>query len=154
MEFSAACTAPTGADAAAMDLELTEGVLLQDDSQTQDVLAGLLGMGFQLALDDFGTGYSSLSYLHRYPVRKIKLDRSFTSRLDDGPEAAAIVAAVIRMAEALKLGVLAEGVETQAQFDTLRGLGCREFQGYLFARPSPAEVFEAATLGRAATGAA
>ena len=134
--------AETGGDPARMDLEITEGCLIGDDRQTHEVLGTLRRMGFQLALDDFGTGYSSLSYLHRYPVQKLKLDRTFTARLSVGPEARAIVAAVISMATALDLGVVAEGVETPEQFDMLRELGCREFQGYLFACPMDASTLD------------
>ena len=137
-----AALAETGGDPSCMDLEITEGCLIEDDRQTHEVLAELRRMGFELALDDFGTGYSSLSYLHRYPVQKLKLDRAFTARLGVGPEARAIVAAVISMARALDLGVLAEGVETPEQFDMLRELGCREFQGYLFARPMDASTLD------------
>ena len=133
----------TGASASEIDLELTEGVLLHDDAKTHEVLGALRGLGFRLVLDDFGTGYSSLSYLHRYPVQKIKLDRTFVARLGVTAEARAIVAALIRMAEALNLRVLAEGVETHAQFDMLRDLGCREFQGFLFARPTTPEAVAA-----------
>ena len=145
-----ALLAETGADPARMDLEITESCLLQDDRVTHDVLAALRRMGFSLALDDFGTGYSSLSYLHRYPVQKLKLDRVFTARLGAAPEARAVVSAVVGMARALDLQVLAEGVETREQFDMLCELGCREFQGYLFARPQ-----DAATVDRwLAAGAA
>ena len=139
----------TGASASEIDLELTEGVLLHDDAKTHEVLGTLRNMGFRLVLDDFGTGYSSLSYLHRYPVQKIKLDRTFVARLGVTAEARAIVSALIRMAEALNLRVLAEGVETHAQFDMLRDLGCREFQGFLFARPTtPEAVAELISEGR------
>jgi diguanylate cyclase (GGDEF)-like protein len=134
-----AVLAATGADPAAMDLELTEGCLLQDDAKTHEVLGALRGLGFRLVLDDFGTGYSSVSYLQRYPVQKIKLDRAFIAPLGETAQADAIVAALIRMADALDLKVVAEGVETRAQFDRLCELGCSEFQGWLFARPAPPE---------------
>ena len=148
-----ATLAETGADPARMDLEITESCLIQDDRLTHDVLADLRRMGFSLALDDFGTGYSSLSYLHRYPVQKLKLDRAFTARLGVAPEARAIVEAVVGMARALDMQVLAEGVETSEQFDMLRDLGCREFQGYLFARPADAASLDA-LLGQRAISAA
>ncbi|MBE7217481.1 MAG: EAL domain-containing protein [Caulobacteraceae bacterium] len=126
----------TGAEPSLIDMELTEGTLLQDDAKTHEVLGAMRRMGFRLVLDDFGTGYSSLSYLHRYPVQKIKLDRAFIARLGVTAEARAIVAALIRMAEALNLRVVAEGVETVTQFDMLCELGCAEFQGFLFSRPT------------------
>ncbi len=137
-----AALAETGGDPTRMDLDITETCLIGDDRQTHEALASLRRMGFQLALDDFGTGYYSLSHLHRYPVQKLKLDRAFTARLSVGPEARAIVAAVIGMATALDLGVVAEGVETPEQFDMLRELGCREFQGFLFARPMDAPTLD------------
>ena len=131
----------TGAEPSLIDLEITEGALLQDDAKTHEVLGAIRRMGFRLVLDDFGTGYSSLSYLHRYPVQKIKLDRAFIARLGVTAEARAIVSALIRMAEALNLRVVAEGVETATQFEMLCELGCSEFQGFLFSRPtSPAAI--------------
>ena len=139
----------TGAEASLIDMEITEGALLQDDAKTHEVLGALRRMGFRLVLDDFGTGYSSLSYLHRYPVQKIKLDRAFIARLGVTAEARAIVSALIRMAEALNLRVVAEGVETSTQFDMLCDLGCSEFQGFLFARPSsPAAITALLREGR------
>ena len=145
-----AVLAATGADPATMDLELTEGCLLQDDAKTHEVLGALRGLGFRLVLDDFGTGYSSVSYLHRYPVQKIKLDRAFVAPLGETAQADAIVAALIRMADALDLKVVAEGVETRAQFERLSELGCNEFQGWYFARPAPPE--EVAALVQRANG--
>jgi len=127
--------AETGADPRRLDLEITEGCLLRDDVRTHEILNALRGLGFQLVLDDFGTGYSSLSYLHRYPVEKIKLDRSFIIRLDEGEAARLIVSALIQLAKGLNLNVVAEGVETQAQLDALRAMGCKAFQGYLFSKP-------------------
>jgi diguanylate cyclase (GGDEF)-like protein len=132
-----ATLAETGADPTRLDLEITEGCLLRDDVRTHDILKALRGLGFQLVLDDFGTGYSSLSYLHRYPIEKIKLDRSFIIRLDEGEAAQLIVSALIQLAKGLKLDVVAEGVETQAQLQALKLMGCKSFQGYLFSKPCP-----------------
>lgn len=140
MERLAATLAATGMSASQFDLELTEGVLLDDDARTHDVLAGLRRMGFSLVLDDFGKGYSSLSYLDKYPIQKIKLDRGFISRLPASRQARAIVAALLQMAEALHLRVVAEGIETAAQFEMLRDMGCKEFQGFLFSRPTTSEA--------------
>jgi diguanylate cyclase (GGDEF)-like protein len=130
-----AVLAETGADPRRLDLEITEGCLLRDDARTHEILHALRELGFRLVLDDFGTGYSSLSYLHRYPVEKIKLDRSFIGRLDEGEGARLIVSALIQLAKGLNLDVVAEGVETRAQLEALRKMGCKAFQGYLFAKP-------------------
>jgi EAL domain-containing protein (putative c-di-GMP-specific phosphodiesterase class I) len=130
-----AIVAETGANPKRLDLEITEGCLLRDDLRTHEILNALREIGFRLVLDDFGTGYSSLSYLHRYPVEKIKLDRSFIIRLDEGEAARLIVSALIQLAKALSLDVVAEGVETPAQLDALKAMGCKAFQGYLFAKP-------------------
>jgi len=135
-----AILAETGADPSRLDLEITEGCLLRDDVRTHEILNALRGLGFRLVLDDFGTGYSSLSYLHRYPVEKIKLDRSFIIRLDEGEAARLIVSALIQLAQGLNLDVVAEGVETLGQLDALRSMGCKAFQGYLFSKPCPKEV--------------
>jgi diguanylate cyclase (GGDEF)-like protein len=135
IEHVKAILAETGADPKRLDLEITEGCLLRDDARTHEILHALRELGFQLVLDDFGTGYSSLSYLHRYPVEKIKLDRSFIVRLDDGEAAQLIVSALIQLAKGLSLDVVAEGVETLGQLDALRMMGCKAFQGYLFSKP-------------------
>jgi EAL domain-containing protein (putative c-di-GMP-specific phosphodiesterase class I) len=124
------------------ELEITEGLLLGDDPATHETLRRLRGIGFQLALDDFGTGYSSLSYLQRYPINKIKIDRSFISNLGWDSEAGAVVGAIVKLARALKLQVIAEGVETDVQRDELIAVGCSEIQGYLFSRPVGAEDIE------------
>ncbi|SDC58126.1 periplasmic sensor diguanylate cyclase/phosphodiesterase [Sphingomonas sp. YR710] len=117
------------------ELELTEGVLLRDDPDTQHSLRQLRNLGFSLTLDDFGTGYSSLSYLQRYPISKIKIDRSFIANLGVDAEAEAVVSAIVKLARALKLAVIAEGVETSDQLDSLTAAGCSDVQGYLFSRP-------------------
>jgi EAL domain-containing protein (putative c-di-GMP-specific phosphodiesterase class I) len=130
-----ATLAETGADPRRLDLEITEGCLLRDDVRTHEILNALRALGFRLVLDDFGTGYSSLSYLHRYPVEKIKLDRSFIMRLDEGEAARLIVSALIQLAKGLNLDVVAEGVETSSQLEALKLMGCQAFQGYLFSKP-------------------
>lgn len=122
-------------DPARFDFEITEGILLGDDPDTQDRLAALSKIGFGLALDDFGTGYSSLSYLNRYPINKIKIDRSFIANLGAGNESDAVVDAIIKLAKALDLGVVAEGVETEEQARILKFAGCAELQGFLFSHP-------------------
>ena len=124
------------------ELEITEGFLLGDDQETQDMLRQLRQMGFTLALDDFGAGYSSLSYLKRYPINRIKIDRSFIANLGVDAEADALVGAIVKLARALKLSVIAEGVETADQLERLTGAGCSEVQGYLFSRPVAASEID------------
>ncbi|ESQ80234.1 bifunctional diguanylate cyclase/phosphodiesterase [Asticcacaulis sp. YBE204] len=125
----------TGVEPRHIEIEITEGVLLNDDTSTQHTLNALRQMGFSIALDDFGTGYSSLGYLSRYPVDKIKIDRSFVSNLGVDPDAEAVIRAIIKLAKALNLNIVAEGVETKAQRNILRQAGCAIIQGYLFSKP-------------------
>ncbi len=132
----------TGAIPANFELEITEGVLLGDDPCTHATLQALRDVGFSLALDDFGTGYSSLSYLQRYPVDKIKIDRSFVANLGADAEAEAVISAIVKLAGALNLRVIAEGVETMEQRTVLSGAGCSEVQGYLYGRPMTAEAID------------
>ena len=127
----------TRTPASQIELEITEGVLLNDDHTTQIVLRDLRHMGFSIALDDFGTGYSSLGYLSRYPVDKIKIDRSFVSNLGVDPESEAVIRAIVKLSKALNLAIVAEGVETRAQKTILRQTGCTIIQGFLFSRPVP-----------------
>jgi diguanylate cyclase (GGDEF)-like protein len=120
-------------------LELTESMLMQDVDRSAAVLGELRAMGVRLALDDFGTGYSSLAYLRHLHVDRLKVDRSFMAEFDDQPAEQTIVAAIIGMARGLGLAVTAEGIETQAQLDRLRALGCDAVQGFLLARPAEAD---------------
>lgn len=138
----------SGADPGKIELEITEGVLLEDGGQTAQALKTLRRAGFRIALDDFGTGYSSLGYLHRYEVDKIKIDRFFVSSLGKEESATAIVSAIIALGQAMNLTVTAEGVETEEQERFLQSAGCDELQGY---RYSKAVSKEQATylLGRA-----
>lgn len=131
-----------------LDLELTETSAMTDPENAIQVVNHLKEMGVSCSIDDFGTGYSSLSVLKRFPIRQLKIDRSFISGVAQAPEDTAIVQAVIAMAGALGLGVIAEGVETKEQFDCLRQTGCDQVQGYLFSRPIPGESMEA-LLGQA-----
>jgi diguanylate cyclase (GGDEF)-like protein len=133
----------TGLTPSRLELEITESVLMRD---TEDVLATLLQLrhlGLRLVMDDFGTGYSSLGYLQRFSFDKIKIDRSFVSRMGNDHNAEAIVRAVIGMTEALGICAIAEGVETHVQAEALRKSGCAEAQGYLYGRPLPGDAFEA-----------
>jgi diguanylate cyclase (GGDEF)-like protein len=118
-------------------LELTEGTLLGDDDETAAALTGLCAAGVQLAVDDFGVGFSSISYLHRLPVKAVKIDRSFVQRVPGDPRANALVVAVTAMAEALGLGLVAEGIEHPDAAAFVRSVGCARGQGFLFGSPCP-----------------
>ncbi len=125
----------------ALELEITENVALNREGST--VLQSLHDKGVKLAFDDFGTGYASLSYLTRFPLSRIKIDRSFVGKITMDAQDAAIVRSLIVMAHNLELGVIAEGVETTPQADFLRNEGCEEAQGFLYAKALPASEFEA-----------
>ncbi|MCX7148830.1 MAG: EAL domain-containing protein [Rhodocyclales bacterium] len=129
--------ADTGQPARLLELEITESTLMHDIEETQAKLQEIAAMGVRLVIDDFGTGYSSLSYLKRFPVHKLKVDQSFVRDLTSDPEDAAIVTAIVGLAKSLGLTTLAEGVETREQLDVLVGLGCEQFQGFLFSHPLP-----------------
>jgi len=122
-------------------LEVTE-TALGDDGDAAWVLRAVRGLGFRVALDDFGTGYASLSRLHRLPIDVLKLDRSFLHTLTEDTASRALVSLVLGLAEPMRVEVLVEGVETEAQRDLLVELGCRRAQGFLFSRPAPAAVIE------------
>ncbi|RKP49681.1 putative bifunctional diguanylate cyclase/phosphodiesterase [Pararobbsia silviterrae] len=129
------CLDVTGLDGSALELEITEGALLAGSKDVLTTLTRLTEMGVSIAIDDFGTGYSSLSYLKRFPVKSLKVDRSFVFELPDDRDSAELTRAIIVMARSLGLGVTAEGVETVAQADFLRSLQCARLQGYLFGKP-------------------
>jgi diguanylate cyclase (GGDEF)-like protein len=117
-----------------LEIEVTESILLADPELSVRIAQQLATMGVRLSIDDFGTGYSSLSYLKRLPIAALKIDRSFVRDLVDDPEDAAIVTAIIALAHSLRLRVVAEGVESEAQLSALRALGCDEYQGFLTSR--------------------
>jgi diguanylate cyclase (GGDEF)-like protein/PAS domain S-box-containing protein len=125
----------TGLEPVNLRLEITESVLVEESASATATLAALSEIGVRLVLDDFGTGYSSLAYLNRFPFDGLKIDRSFIEGLGIEPDRTAIVEAVIGMARALSLDAIAEGVESEAQLDELRRLGCDFAQGHLFSRP-------------------
>jgi diguanylate cyclase (GGDEF)-like protein/PAS domain S-box-containing protein len=132
----------TGLDPARLTLEITEGGLMENLTAGAAIVRQLNAMSVGLHLDDFGTGYSSLAYLHSLPVQALKVDRSFVRRMDCVPQQAAIVKAIVSLAHNLGMEVVAEGVETSAQAEALRALGCRRGQGFLFSKPLPAEEAE------------
>ncbi|KAB8048020.1 EAL domain-containing protein [Janthinobacterium rivuli] len=125
-----------------LELELTESSLMSNAEETIAVLRNLKALGIQISIDDFGTGYSSLAYLKRFPIDKLKIDIAFVREVTSNPDDAAIVLAIISMAHSMKLDVIAEGVENDAQLAYLRRHGCDEMQGYYFSRPVPQEEFE------------
>jgi EAL domain-containing protein (putative c-di-GMP-specific phosphodiesterase class I) len=129
-------------------------MMMEAAEATSAILRALKELGVKLAIDDFGTGYSSLGYLKRFPVDLLKIDRTFVAGLGRDPEDTAIVHAVVRLAHTLGLQVTAEGIETAAQAEDLRATGCELGQGYLFARPLPADAVEALFGGSLAVGAA
>lgn len=118
-----------------LELEITEGVFIEDITRAKRAMQALKNLGILIALDDFGTGYSSLSYIEAFPLDRIKIDRSFVARLGQSERSLAIVRAVIGLAHGLGVPVLAEGIETDAQMSLLLQEGCDEMQAYLIGRP-------------------
>ncbi|MBU2368643.1 MAG: bifunctional diguanylate cyclase/phosphodiesterase [Alphaproteobacteria bacterium] len=130
----------TGLDAARLEIEVTEGLLLQNSPEVQHTLRVLRGRGIRVALDDFGTGYSSISYLRTYGVDKLKIDQSFTAQLGQDEEIDSIVRSIIDLGRAMKMQLTAEGVETESQRSILIAMGCDQLQGYLLSRPVSDQV--------------
>ncbi|MBI5005579.1 MAG: EAL domain-containing protein [Nitrosomonadales bacterium] len=141
-----------GIDPGLLKIELTETSLLRGLDDTIAKMKQLIAAGISFALDDFGTGYSSLSYLRRLPIDQLKIDREFVRHIGGESNELVIVRTIIGMAQNLGLRVIAEGVETQGQFEILRSFGCPGFQGYLFSRPEPVEVFDRWLLGSGRNG--
>jgi len=137
----------TGLKAERLELEITEGVLIDDFARAVSILRKLKSLGIHIALDDFGSGYSSLSYLHAFPFEKIKIDRVFVGDLEHNHHSMAIVRAIITLGHNLNIPILAEGVETESQLQFLAQEGCDEVQGYLTGRPYPIETY-AELVGR------
>jgi EAL domain-containing protein (putative c-di-GMP-specific phosphodiesterase class I) len=143
-DLVARCLRSSGLDPRWLELELTESLALQDIDQVSKTLTEIRAMGVQCSIDDFGTGYSGLSYLARFPVTCLKIDKAFVQSIseDDNGDHTSIVLAIIALAQGLKLKVVAEGVETNAQLYFLLRNGCDEMQGFLFSPPVTADRFE------------
>lgn len=135
-----------GLDPRLLEVEITESALMSDPEESVTILEQLSKMGVLVSVDDFGTGYSSMSYLRRFPIDKLKIDRSFINELSTRPDDASIVRAIVSLAHSLRLKVVAEGVETPAQLEMLKSLGCDQYQGYHYSAAVPAADF--ATLAR------
>jgi diguanylate cyclase (GGDEF)-like protein len=125
----------TGLDPHRLELEITEGILLQNTEAVLDALKRLDKLGVSIAMDDFGTGYSSLSYLTKFPVRKIKIDRSFIDTLGQSPQTSAIVSSIVGLGQSLNVTITAEGVETENQAEILKQWGCDQVQGFFYGKP-------------------
>ena len=154
VDLVAAVIAESGIAPSRVIFEVTEGVLIEDPQETLQRLEALRALGVSIALDDFGTGYSSLSYLQKFPFSQIKIDRAFVGSLGTTGHAGAIIQSIVALGHALGMKVLAEGVETDEQRVLLRLAGCDEMQGFLFAKPRPAEAIDKVAVrpanGRAA----
>ncbi|QIE29674.1 EAL domain-containing protein [Caballeronia sp. SBC2] len=133
----------TGLPPRYLDLELTEGMLMDKSGSVLDLLRELKVLGVSLSIDDFGTGYSNLGYLHSFPIDTLKIDQSFVRGLPEDRASIAIATSITTLGQSLGLAVIAEGVETQAQADFFASLGCHSAQGYLYSRPLPADMFAA-----------
>jgi EAL domain-containing protein (putative c-di-GMP-specific phosphodiesterase class I) len=125
-----------------LELEITEGMIMDDIKQAISSLDAIRALGIPIAIDDFGTGFSSLGYLSKLPIDTLKIDRMFISGMSSDPHGLSLVSTIINLAHSLKLKVVAEGVETEEQYSLLRLLKCDEMQGYLFSKPIPAGVLE------------
>ena len=134
----------TGMPAHRLELEVTETAMMQDRERAAAVLKELTGMGISVAVDDFGTGYSNLSYLIDFSFQKLKIDRSFVSRMETDSSSGAVVSTIVGLSRALGVNTIAEGVETENQATLLRAAGCQVVQGYLFGRPAPLAIRDGA----------
>ncbi|MGY2360932.1 EAL domain-containing response regulator [Pseudomonas azotoformans] len=141
----------TGVEPHWLEVELTEGSLMENTQHTIASLQRLHAMGVKISIDDFGTGYSSLAYLRRFPIDTLKIDIAFIREVTSNPQDAAITRTIIELAHSLNLRVVAEGVETQAQLAFLKDAGCDQIQGYLFSRPLPVATLERLLLERSET---
>ncbi len=133
----------TGVDSRYIGIEITESMLVHNIEEVAEALLSLSNMGLEISIDDFGTGYSSLSYLKRFPINKLKIDKSFVDNISTNSDDAAIVKAIIAMAHGLSMKVVTEGVETIEQLEFLRLHGCDQYQGYIYSKPLPASEISA-----------
>ena len=138
-EVTKSILAETGVQPDKLELEVTETAIIDNADSATVILDKLRALGVRISVDDFGTGHAALRYLNTFPIDNLKIDRSFVSDIPDNPESVAIVRAIVGLARSLELRVIAEGVETQAQFQHLRGEGCDEMQGHLFSPSIPAD---------------
>jgi EAL domain-containing protein (putative c-di-GMP-specific phosphodiesterase class I) len=145
VEHIASILRSTGIPPDCLKLEITEGEVMENAEEAISKLEEIRALGIRISIDDFGTGYSSLSYLHKLPIDTLKIDRSFVGTMEEGSDNGEIVRTIIALANALKLSVVAEGIESIHQFHQLRVLGCQYGQGYLFARPMNAKDAEKIT---------
>jgi len=132
----------TGVNANLIEIEVTEGTIMSNVDSAVETLNQMREMGLSIAIDDFGTGYSSLGSLKRFPIDKLKIDRTFILELETKPDDAVIISAIIALSKSLGMTTLAEGVETEAQLSFLNTLGCDQMQGFLLGRPMPAEELQ------------
>ncbi len=152
VEAVANALAVSGLNASRLELEITESVLLQANTNNLSILDRLSDLGISIALDDFGTGYSSLSYLHRFGFDRIKIDHSFIKNINRNAGSLKIVRSIVMLAHSLGLQVTAEGVETDEQFAAVRGEGCDDVQGYYIGDPQPRETFPRCLTGDTRSG--
>jgi len=139
----------SGVDLTQVKLEITETLMVENPTHAAEALKKLKALGLSLAIDDFGTGYSSLSYLHMFPLDTLKIDRAFVNSMDQSENSRRIVNSIVGLALALKMNIVAEGIETEAQADALKALTCHYGQGYFFARPQPAkDILELIRAGK------
>lgn len=136
------CLTEAGLPASALEMEITEGLLMRDTAAVMPMLDALTALGIRISIDDFGTGYSSLSYLQRFPIDNLKVDRSFVSGIPRHRDSVVISRAVVAMAASLDMTVTAEGVETLEQAEFLQAAGCDKLQGFLFGPPMTAAAYE------------
>ena len=143
-ELVQSCLAESTLDPKYLELEITENVIMEDVNATTEILNRLSRLGVSFSIDDFGTGYSSLSYLERFPVDRIKIDKSFVDGIGQSDSAEAIAKAVVTLGHSLGMEVTAEGIETRTQADFLRSIACDEIQGYFYSKPLGADEFPGA----------
>jgi EAL domain-containing protein (putative c-di-GMP-specific phosphodiesterase class I) len=142
VELVRSALADSGVPPSRLMLEITEGVLIDNPDEMVRRIEDLHALGVRIALDDFGSGYSNLGYLQRFPLDKLKIDRSFVIALGNSANGGVIIQAIVALGRALGLSITVEGVETEQQRVLLRLAGCDEMQGYLFARPAPAKSID------------